>query len=117
MDPASRPIGTPQHFRWLMGVVKVVLVLNLLDAIFTTYWVGAGLAREANPLMADLIERSPVLFVLCKTSLVALGSLFLWWRRNHRFAVVGIFGIFVVYYGILLFHLGYLGWVVGGLFF
>ena len=27
--------GTPQHYRWLGSILKSVLVLNLLDAIFT----------------------------------------------------------------------------------
>ena len=42
----TRHIGTPQHYRWLEGIVKVTLVLNLLDAIFTLIWVRLGLASE-----------------------------------------------------------------------
>jgi hypothetical protein len=38
----------PSTFRWLHGIVKTVLVLNLLDAIFTLVWVRFGYAREAN---------------------------------------------------------------------
>ena len=33
--PSDSWIGTPEQFRWLLGIVKVVLALNLLDAIFT----------------------------------------------------------------------------------
>ena len=112
--PGDNPaLGTPQQYRWLNGIVKAVLVLNLLDAMFTTLWVGAGLAREANPLLAELVVKSPVLFVLIKTTLVALGSLFLWRMRHLPMAVVGIFVVFLVYYGILLYHLGYLSWILG----
>ena len=37
----TRKIGTLQHFRWLRGIVAAVLVLNLLDAVFTIIVVSA----------------------------------------------------------------------------
>ena len=37
-------IGTAEHYRWLEGIVKCVLVLNLVDAILTLLWVRLGLA-------------------------------------------------------------------------
>ena len=100
-------IGTPQQVRWLDGIVKTVLVLNLLDAVFTLVWVRAGLAREANALMRDLVNEHAVLFVVVKLGLVSLGSLVLWRRRTHAAAVVAIFVVFLVYYFILLYHLQY----------
>ena len=100
-------VGTPQQFGWLDGIVKTVLVLNLLDAIFTLVWVWAGLAREANVLMRDLVNEHPVLFVLAKLTLVSLGSLVLWQRRTNAVAVVAIFAAFLAYYWILLYHLQY----------
>jgi hypothetical protein len=100
-------IGTPQQFRWLDGIVKTVLVLNLLDAIFTLVWVRAGLAREANVLLRNLVNEHAVLFVVVKLSLVGLGSWILWRRRTHAAAVVAIFAVFLAYYVILLYHLQY----------
>ncbi len=81
-------VGTPRQFRWLNGIVKTVLVLNLLDALFTLVWVRIGLAREANALMRDLVNEHAVLFVVTKLGLVSLGSLVLSredgrvWRRQ-----------------------------------
>lgn len=98
-------IGTPQHYRWLAGIVKAVLVLNLFDAVFTLIWVRFGLAIEANELMRDLVNNHPVLFVSTKIGLVSLGSWLLWNRREHRGAVIAIFVAFVVYYLVLLYHL------------
>ncbi|MDJ0853550.1 MAG: DUF5658 family protein [Myxococcota bacterium] len=117
MNAPSRPtpsprIGTPQHFRWLHGIVAVTLVLNLIDAVLTLFWVGAGLASEANPLLAELVEHHPVFFALAKLGLVGLGSLLLWWLRDRPLAVIGIFGAFVVYYLILLHHLRFLSQLV-----
>jgi hypothetical protein len=100
-------IGTPEHFRWLNGIVKAVLVLNLLDALFTLLWVSAGLATEANVLLETLAHGHPVLFVTVKLGLVSLGSILLWWRRDRPLAVVSLFGAFMVYYLVLLYHVQY----------
>lgn len=102
-------IGTAQHYRWLHGIVCVVLVLNLVDAIFTLLWVGAGLAREANPLLTHLVREYPLGFAMAKLGLVGLGSLLLWRLRHRPLAVVSIFCSFVVYYLVLLHHLSFLG--------
>jgi hypothetical protein len=115
LEHAAPRIGSPRHFRWLGGVAKSILVLNLLDAVFTTAWVSAGLAREANPLLAELVTSHPVAFVLVKTTLVGLGSLLLWRKRTRPLAVVGIFAVFLVYYAILLYHLGFASWIAGEL--
>ena len=108
LEPTSgdqRWIGHPEHFRWLYGIVKVVLVLNLLDAVFTLIWVHAGLAEEANALMRDLVNNHTVRFVLAKLALVSLGSILLWYRRHHPLAVIAIFLTFFAYYLIFLYHL------------
>jgi hypothetical protein len=106
-------IGTPQHFRWLEGIVKGTLILNLLDALFTLVWVIAGLAREANPLLDHLLLDHPVAFVVVKLSLVSLGSLLLWRYRSRPLAVVAIFVSFLAYYALLLVHVDYLATVLG----
>ncbi len=109
IDLEGFSIGTPQHYRWLLGIVKAVLVLNLLDAMFTLWWIRTGMAVEANALLRDLINQSPLGFVLAKLGLVSLGSLALWLRRRHPLAVAAIFGAFFVYYLILLHHLRFSG--------
>jgi hypothetical protein len=103
----SKSVGTPEQLSWLTGIVIAVLVLNLLDALFTLVWVRAGLAVEANSLMRDLVENNAFLFVATKLALVSLGSLLLWRQRRHPIAVVAIFGVFLAYYLVLLYHLQY----------
>ena len=107
--PGSRglEIGTPEQYRWLKGIVKWLLVLNLIDAVLTLYWVRAGLAVEANTLMDELVNDHAIAFVLVKLGLVGGGSWLLWRRRESAVAVVAIFVVFVVYYAILLHHLRY----------
>jgi uncharacterized protein DUF5658 len=105
--PSRLPVGTPEHFRWLQGIVKTVLVLNLLDAIFTLVWVRWGFAREANLMIDRLVERHALTFVAVKLSLVAMGSWLLWQRRHHATAVIAIFIAFMTYYLVLLYHVQY----------
>jgi uncharacterized protein DUF5658 len=101
----TQRIGTLQHFRWLRGIVASVLVLNLLDAIFTIVVVVTHRASEANPMMADLVHNDPWLFMIVKLTLVSLGSYLLWRLRKRAFAVLAIFLAFFVYYLVLLYHL------------
>jgi hypothetical protein len=98
-------IGTPLHFEWLRKIILAVLLLNALDAAGTLFWVRRGHATEGNPLMAELVHYYPALFIVAKTSLVLLGCALLWRLRKRRFAVVSIFGAFLLYYWILLYHL------------
>ncbi|MFQ5995079.1 MAG: DUF5658 family protein [Acidiferrobacterales bacterium] len=97
-------VATPQQLDWLEGIVKAVIVLNLLDIVFTLTWVGAGRAEERNLLLYDLVNELPVMFALVKIALVSMGSFLLWKYRGHAFAVVGIFVIFLTYYYVLLTH-------------
>ena len=101
-------VGTPRQFRWLYGIVKAIIVLNVLDAIFTLVWVQAGLAKEANVFLQDLVSNNTILFMVVKLVLVSLGSFLLWRYRKHPFAVVGLFFVFMVYYYLLLYHLSFL---------
>lgn len=114
---AGLAVGTPAHFRWLDGVVRALLVLNLLDAVFTLFWVGFGLAHESNPVLRELAHHQPVAFVCAKLGLVGLGSALLWQQRQQPLAVIAIFLAFLVYYGLLLAHVGFLSWLVGLLLF
>ena len=116
-DAATRTplaIGTPQHFRWLEGIVRAVLLLNLADALFTLLWIRGGLAAEANPLLFELAHRQPASFVAAKLTLVGLGSWLLWRQRHRPLAVIAIFVAFLAYYALLLAHVGFLGAVLRG---
>ena len=58
-------------------------------------------------LIDELVRDNAVVFVAVKLSLVGLGSWLLWNRRQSPLAVVGIFLVFVTYYGIVAYHLQY----------
>jgi hypothetical protein len=100
-------IGTGQHFRWLLGIAKALLVLNLLDGVFTLIWVQHFGAGELNIMMSDLVHTNALLFMLVKLTLVSLGTLMLWRNRSNPLAVVSLFFAFFSYYLVLLIHLEY----------
>jgi hypothetical protein len=100
-------IGTSEHFRWLQGIIKWILVLNLLDGVLTLVWVQYFYAEEFNVMLRDLAHGDLVLFMVVKLTLVSLGALFLWRNREHPLAVVSIFLAFLAYYLVLLYHLQY----------
>ena len=85
-------------------LIFCIVVLNVFDGLFTILWVSAGTAYEANPLMATLLGHHPALFMLCKLTLVLLGAALLWEYRHHRFATISIFGLFILYYLIILYQ-------------
>ena len=71
-------VGTPTQFRWLNGVVKTVVVMNLIDAVLTLLWVRAGFATEANLLLRDVVDHHAIVFVMGKLALVSLATALLW---------------------------------------
>ena len=100
-------IGTGEHFQWLYGIAKWILVLNLFDGVFTLIWVEYFHAQEWNVMMADLVHSSALAFMMVKLTLVSLGTLFLWRNRSNPLAVVCLFVAFFSYYLVLLVHLEY----------
>ena len=100
-------IGANEEIRGLYGIAKWLLVLNLLDGIFTLIWIEHFGAQELNFMMRDLAHGSPVLFMMAKLTLVGLGTLFLWRNRSSPLAVASIVVAFFSYYLVFLFHLQY----------
>lgn len=98
-------IGTRLHYEWLNAIVKWIIVLNLIDGVFTLIWVEYFQAEELNVMMRDLLYSSALLFMLVKLTLVSLGTLFLWRNRSNALAVTCLFIAFFCYYLVLLIHL------------
>jgi MFS superfamily sulfate permease-like transporter len=97
-------VGTTRQFLWLKWVIGLTFILNAIDGVLTVAWVLSGHAQEANPIMDHLLDVDPVVFIVVKLTLVALGSFLLWRLRRIPAAVVAIFLLFIVYYSILVYH-------------
>jgi hypothetical protein len=102
MSTAAPHLETP---KWLERSAKAILVLNLIDAVCTLLVVTAGLAVEANPLMARLLQGGTVPFMIGKQGLVSAGVLVLWRLRSNRLAVAGLMAALPVYCLLVLYHL------------
>lgn len=94
---------------YVYGVAKTLVILNLLDAVFTLYWIRTGLAEEANAFMRDLVVHNAMGFVLAKIALVSLGAVLLWRCRQHPMAVPALTGCCALYFLVLLHHLRFSG--------
>ena len=90
----------------LVGIAAAaLLILNLLDAIFTIGFIQLGAAEEANPLMALPMADGPLAFMLIKLSLVSLCVTLLWRLQKHKSAIAGIFAGATVYGCLVAYHI------------
>ena len=108
-QPDSRSSGwfhslSPRD-RLLSVLLGLTVVFNLLDASFTLFAVRSGLAIETNPLMSELLQQDPLLFMLVKIAVVSLGVSMLWHLRQFKMAVVGSVGAFLTYTAIVIWHI------------
>lgn len=97
-------------------LAKCVLLfaLNWLDAQLTLVWIRAGLATEGNWLMAQLLDRSDLLFLGAKIG-IGIFAATMFYRFSHlRAAQRGVKLALVVYAAVMLIHLATgataLGW-------
>lgn len=88
--------------------LKLLIVLNLLDAVFTYVWVSLGMAKEANPFMDYLITLSPTLFLLYKIFIVNLCVLILYKAKNKMLCKILTFPLTALYLWVLSIHTTFL---------
>ncbi len=88
---------------WVFASV-ILLACNALDAALTVCAVESGDAIEANPLMALLLARSTLQFVVAKHLLVSLGLIVLWHFRSRRLARAAVWAVLPVYPLIVLYE-------------
>jgi hypothetical protein len=91
--------------RWLLILASAVVVLNLIDGIFTLAYTGCRVATESNPLMQGVLAASPVVFMITKLTLVSLCVLLLWRHGRQRFAIAGLVGTTVMYVLLIGYHI------------
>lgn len=91
------------------AIIGAICVFNGLDAVATSAFVSMGLATEANPLMATLLDVHPALFAATKITLVSLCLILLARWRHLRMARISIALMFALYTGIIMLH------IIGGL--
>lgn len=92
--------------------ICLVLVLNVLDAIFTLVWVESGLGTEANPVLSGLVAQ-PILFMIAKIVAVSLGVSVFWRYLARPISAVAVIVSNTVYLGVCAYHLMFLAVLLG----
>ena len=93
--------------RGIVRLAYILTVLILIDLTATIYWVANDLGHEANPIMAFFLGISPLLFVLTKLGLSAVGIWILYFFRKSFTATIFkvLLGLNLVYISIFVYHL------------
>jgi hypothetical protein len=104
-----RRVGESSHgyvdipSRRATGLLFVVVVGSLLDALLTLLFLGNG-GDEANPLMTFALTRGQTAFVGLKMAITGLGAWFLAAHRYFPLAYIGLHALAVAYAMLLLLH-------------
>lgn len=102
--PATLPLWPANHR--IAGILTFcILALNIVDVWATILWVRMGVAQEANPLLAPLLEHSEWSFVTVKMGIVCAGLGFLWQHRDIALVRVGLAICTAVYGSLAVYHL------------
>ena len=85
--------------------LKALLIMNGLDAVFTAWWVSAGWATEANPVMARVLDQGLGSFLFVKLAIMMAAAMVLRAQGHRMLARVGVTAAVVVYACVVCFHL------------
>jgi hypothetical protein len=84
----------------------LVLILNIFDAVLTSFVVSNAIAVEMNPLMGAVLELGIVPFIIIKLGIIVLSLMVLWKCRHVKLARIGT-NICLFVYLMLACYFGY----------
>ena len=90
----------------MRAALLLVLILNILDATFTSFVVSNALAVEANPIMGAILEYGIAPFVVVKIGVILLSLAVLWKYKDRKMTQIGT-GICVICYSCLIIYFIY----------
>lgn len=81
---------------------------NLIDMVFTAYWIVAWGIAESNPIMAAMWEADPVVFICYKVFVVGLFVRVIV-RHSHRAWHTTALAVMAVVYGMVVcYHISFM---------
>jgi hypothetical protein len=90
-------------------LLSTIIILCLLDAIFTMLWLSTGIAIESNPLMEFLINKSHLLFITVKMALTFASIHVLYKYKDIKGVLTTGKILAILYLVIIIYHiLGYI---------
>lgn len=84
--------------------INFLVVFNLIDAIFTLFYLEIGIAYEANPFMNYFYSSGPLFFMMAKIILLMGGCYILSRYLKYDYAKFFITLSFVLYYMLVIYH-------------
>ena len=90
--------------KWYARWILFIFVANISDALCTIYWTENGIAEEANPLMAYLMEKGIAIFFVVKMAVITGALAILYHARRTSMARHLVIPVGVVYFLILVLH-------------
>jgi hypothetical protein len=90
----------------------LLVVLNLLDGLFTLTFLQMNVAEELNPLMRVAYMHSPLSFMTIKIAIVSLGLALLCMHRSMSLSQRAIQAGAALYTVIDIYHLAFLAHLV-----
>lgn len=105
---ATRGSGIEGASFHITPAAVLLLVLNLLDGLFTLTFLQLDVAEELNPLMRWAYEHSPLSFMAVKLAIVSLGLSLLCMHRSMRLSQRAIQAGAALYTVIDIYHLAFL---------
>tara|TARA_Y100000310_G_scaffold79089_1_gene75786 strand:- start:5316 stop:5633 length:318 start_codon:yes stop_codon:yes gene_type:complete len=93
--------------RSIVRLVYILAILIFIDLTATLFWLSHDLATEANPIMDWFLQLSPLLFVIAKLGLSAIGIWILYFLRKRFTKIIFqiLLGLNLVYISIFVYHL------------
>jgi CHASE2 domain-containing sensor protein len=91
-----------------------VNALSVLDFVFTRAQLQAGIAIEANPVLANLFATNGNGALLFKITVMSSVSLGIWLARKHRAILSVALGALIAYLALIAYHIAGMT-VCGGL--
>jgi hypothetical protein len=79
-----------QKFTLSFATISLI-VLNILDTIFTLKYIKFGPLEESNPLMAILLQGDGCLFAFLKIFVTTILAISLWINRKHKTARICLY--------------------------
>lgn len=81
----------------------MILLLNVLDAFFTLFFLGVG-GEEVNPVAQFMLDLSPMVFLIVKTIGIGMCTMYLVLVHNFKGANLGIGAVIAIYVLLLAWH-------------
>jgi len=89
----------------LLAVALVALnALSLLDGFYTVVGIGAGVAREGNPVLAAAADRDPLLAVAVKVGAMGFVTAMIWCNRRRKAVLVTALAALAWYAALVAYH-------------